>query len=413
MTRTTRASLFPATNPVAASRRIFPKPASGEQRHLESFKHKKGKAKMKNKKLLIGIGIIALLGIISVGIYKTHYQRIDGDVTHVGIILPLTGTLAYEGDRIKSAMMLAEKQCQNDKIKLHFGDGCYTVKDSINAFNQIRATQEIDVWIIFGDLPLMGMREMLTRTGKPVICLIGAQDLIKGRERFIHFSGSIVLPAKRLANYAADSLLDTVAVVYHKEDIGEEVVKTFCAVAKERNVTVVAQEAIASENVDVKSIVAKILGKKPKAIFVYAYASLYVSMLNQIKNQQYEGVILTDTNISAVRDKVVDGGVGIVYGDFDFGEGCTNQETKKFIQDMKTDFNVTASSFSAFAYETIRVLSNVIKVYGKTPDEIERGFYEVKDYPSIVGTMTCVKDGEQKIPIIMKRIEKIGSSVVE
>ena len=259
----------------------------------------------------------------------------------------------------------------------------------------------------------MGMREMLERTGKPVICLIGAQDLIKGRERFIHFSGSIVSPAKRLASYAVDNSLDAVSVIYHKEDIGEEVVKSFCKVAQDRKATILMQEAIASDNVDVKSIVAKALEKSPKAIFVYAYASLYVSILNQIKNQLYTGLILTDTNISAVRDKVVDGGVGIVYADFDFGEGCTNPATKEFVHDMKKEFNVTASSFSAFAYETVRVLSNVIDVHGKTPDGIENGFYEVNDYPSIVGKMTCVKDGELEVPIIMKRVEKDGVSVVE
>ena len=42
MTRPTCASLPPATNPVAASRRICPKPASGGHRYWESFNNKKG-----------------------------------------------------------------------------------------------------------------------------------------------------------------------------------------------------------------------------------------------------------------------------------------------------------------------------------------------------------------------------------
>lgn len=40
MTRTTRASLPPATNPVSVSSKTSPKPASGGQRRFESFNRK-------------------------------------------------------------------------------------------------------------------------------------------------------------------------------------------------------------------------------------------------------------------------------------------------------------------------------------------------------------------------------------
>ena len=357
--------------------------------------------------LCLSIVVLCLVGA------KFVIKDCAESVAHVGVILPLSGPMAYEGERLRSAMELALANCSNKCVQLHYGDGKYAVRESVNAFRQLQVAHDIDAWIVWADLPLMGMREMLEKTGKPVICLIGAQNLIKDREHFIHFSGSIVLPAHRIANYAADHYLDSVSVIYHKEDIGEEVVKAFTDTATRHGIRVLQRESVTSENVDTKSVVSKVLANRPKAIFIYAYGPLYISILNQIKNQQYDGVILADSNVTAVRDKLVEGGLGIIYGDFDFGDGCQNPETHKFISDMKQKHQVDASSFSAFAYETIKVLCDAVTKYGKSVDGIERGFYEVKDYPSIVGKMTCVKNEEQIIPIVMKRIEKVGATVLE
>lgn len=52
----------------------------------------------KNKKLLIGIGMVALLGIVAVGIYQNSRQSTNGDVIRIGAVLPLTGNMSFLGE---------------------------------------------------------------------------------------------------------------------------------------------------------------------------------------------------------------------------------------------------------------------------------------------------------------------------
>lgn len=97
-TRTACVSLLPVTNLVAAFLKIMPKPASGGQRQWKSFKHKKGKMKMKkNKKLLIAIGAAVLISIMSLMVYKSQNEEASGDVIRIGAILPLTGNASVFG----------------------------------------------------------------------------------------------------------------------------------------------------------------------------------------------------------------------------------------------------------------------------------------------------------------------------
>lgn len=369
----------------------------------------------KNKKLLIGIGIVVLIGIALVGILRNRQQVAGENVVRVGVILPLTGALGYEGERLMAAIQYAQTVVNNRDVKLlcYVEDGKYTVKDSVQAFLKLENQNKIDIWIIYGDLPLTSLKELLLKTAKPVICMIGAQELIKGHKNFIHFSGSIVAPARTSASYAIRKGIKNVAVIYHKEQIGDVVANEFVNCFVRGGGDIACVEPFVNERDDMKVLVSKAMSKQPDAIFVYAYGPSYISILNQIIQQGYSGMVLTDSNVSTVRDKLIGGGDGIVYADFDFGDGCKNARTIEFIKKLKSEYGVDASSFSAFMFEAVSVLSSVINDSGTDVNAIVSGFTSIKDYPSIVGNLTCVENGELIVPIIMKKTCKGGAEIQE
>ena len=367
------------------------------------------------KKLSIVIIIVAVLMVAAIVALRNYRVNSVDDVCNVGIILPLTGPLEYEGKRLLAAIQYAQTVKANAPLQLacHIEDGKYTVKDSINAFYRLMTQNNIDVWIIYGDLPLMGLKDMLKSTEKPVVCMIGAQELIKGLDTFIHFSGSIVSPARKLAEYANINSIQTASMIYHKEQIGDIVAAEFRKRFELQGGRILAEESFVDEYTDVKTLISKAISRQPDALFVYAYGPSYISILNQIKAQGFKGAVLTDSNVSTVRDKIVNGGDGILYADFDFGLGCYNPETLEFIDVMRRDYCVDASSFSAFMYEAVRVLSNVVNDFGKSPNNVVKGFDSVINYPSIVGTLTYVPDGELMVPIVMKRITGNNVEVIK
>ena len=117
--------------------------------------------------------------------------------------------------------------------------------------------------------------------------------------------------------------------------------------------------------------------------------------------------------MSAVKAELTDGGEGYVYADFDFGDACENPETRQFIENMSKKYGVSASAFSAFAYETVRVLSKIIADKGKSAEVVHAGLLQVKGYKSIFGEISYHDNRELEIPIIMKESLKSGAKVCQ
>lgn len=370
---------------------------------------------MRKNWLFIAIPTVIFLAIGVFCVYRSGRRPASEDnVVQIGVILPLTGSLGYEGARMRNAMDLAWSQLDDEKkrtLKLNYEDGKFLVRDSISAFNKLNE-KGMDAWIIFGDTPLLGMKALLEKTGKPVLCLIGAQDLIKDSQWFFHFSGSITLPAIENAKFAKRKGVKTVSLIFLNEQIGLEVKGAFEREFIDEEHKVVVSEGFDMGQRTMKSLVAKAIAPNPNAVFVYGYTTPYIEILNELKKVGYRGMVLTDGNLAAVKPDLIGGGEGVWYADFDFGDGCENPETKKFLHDMHNIYGETASSFSAFAYEAVRVLSTIIHDKGKTPTDIHSGLLAIKDYHSIFGVISYRDNRELEIPIVIKKATRDSAQVV-
>ena len=366
-------------------------------------------------KIVVAIAaVIAVAAIAFFGVRNQMQANATSGTAKVGVILPLTGPLAAEGERMLAAVKLSEKRQASSKPSVQFlvEDGKYTVKDSINAFVKLKS-QKVCGWIVYADLPLMGMKQILIEDGKPTICLIGDQKLIKGLDRFIHLSGAIIVPAQKNAEYALKHNLKTAVVVFPDEDYGKNVAAAFTSKYQGGGGKVVLSEGFLPGQVDAKSLVAKAIKTKADVFFLCGYGPAFVAIVNQLKQQKFPGMILADTNVCVEKKNLIDGGEGIVYADFDFGDGCTNPATKEFVDSVRRDYGVGASSFSAFIYEAANLLAKSIKTVGTDPDKICENICSVKNYPSVIGKLSCGKDQELDVPIIMKKSLKNGAEILE
>ena len=414
MTRPTCASLLPATNPAAASRRICPKPANGGQRHWKSFNHKKGKTKMKkNKKLLIGIGIFALFVIVSLGIYKHQQHATKDEGIHIGVILPLTGSLSSDGARLKAAISLAEgeQSRHGPKVSFRVEDGKYTIKDSINGFNKLQ-NRGVDAWLIFGDLPLSGLKSFIESDKKPTVCLIGDQEIISKMNNCIHFSQTFITPALKIADYAGAHDLKKAAILYQDIDLGKVVSNAFKDRYLKNEGKIIFEESFRQEQVDPKSIVAKAISVNPDAIFVYANGIAYTEILNQLKQQSFSGEVLTCSTMTVVKDKLINGGENFIYADIDFGAGSSNAKSDEFSQKMIEKYSLPANSFAAFAYEASKAMIEALKQHGTDVAAVCEELNKTQKQQSAVGAFSCHKNGELEVDIVIKRATKDGAVII-
>ena len=100
---------------------------------------------MKNKKLLITLGVIVVLAIVGIGIYKQTNSDAKTRVITIGVILPLTGERAEYGKNALEAFQVAE-QIYSDRlhddssiaVKFVVEDSRSTPQGAINCYQTIR-----------------------------------------------------------------------------------------------------------------------------------------------------------------------------------------------------------------------------------------------------------------------------------
>lgn len=371
-----------------------------------------------SKKVKIVIAVFAVIAIAAIAFFGIRNQMrkraaADKKVIKVGVILPLTGPLSSDGARLKAAICMAEDEQSPDapKISFCFEDGKYTVKDSINAFNKLR-NSGVDAWIIFGDLPVSGLKSFIVSDQKPTICLIGAQEIISGMNNCIHFSGSFIAPGKKIADYANTHNLKKMVELIQDDDMGKFLSVIFKDRFQKNGGEILFEERFDQGQIDAKNIVAKSIKANPDAIFVYANGPSYIAILNQLKQQNFAGEVLTVSTLTVVKDKVINGGEGFIFADFDFGAGSNNLESEEFAKKLSEKYALPANPFAAFAYEASVAMTNALKQHGPNAKYVCKELNQTKKQRSAIGAFSCHENGELEADIVIKRATKDGAVTI-
>ncbi len=360
----------------------------------------------KNKKLLIGIGIVVLIGIVLVGIFRNRQQAVDDNVIRIGAILPLTGDFAFEGNKAAKAIMLAEKEINGDspkkQIEVLLEDGKFTSKDSLLAYNRL-IMNGVSALVSFGTPCTGAIKSRVAKDGIPMMAIDGTAGvpqsstwIFRCLQTTISVGNAVAASLNTLGNVRTSALLCM------QGDSGDDFAKGFKSVYKGN---LVGEEFFAYDSKDSRASIQKLMEFKPESICVFGYGMGYTTALNQLIELDYKGVVITDMNITSILDKLRNGGNGIMYVSLDFGNASKNKKSKDFIKKMKDTYDCDPTSFSAFAYEAINIVALSLQVAGRDRETIVRQILAIKDYDSVVGVLSYCDDGELSIPFSLYSVQ--------
>ena len=350
---------------------------------------------MRKNKLLIAIGAAVLIGIVSLLAYRAQNQRASDGAIRIGVILPLTGDLSVEGEKSLAAVKLAAAEVNSvptqEKIKLIVEDGKFTKKDSLSAFNRMRMSG-VDAIVAFGTPCTLALQDQVTRAEIPMLAIDGTDGLSASSPWIFSCLQSMTQIGAAAGEYlSTDSKVQKVSLVVMNGDSGLSFAKGF----KEKCGTkIVCEETFPPDAQDVRSIVQKAIFSGPDAVCVFGYGAGYLSMLNQLQEARFGGVILTDVNVTSVLDKIKNNGSGIKYVSLNFGPESTNQKSKDFIDKIKTDYGIEPSLFAAFAYEGVKMLAMTASEDRSDPETLRKHLQELRQYDSVVGIISYNENRE-------------------
>lgn len=374
----------------------------------------------KNKKLVIGIGIVALLGIVSVGVYNNPQQAINGKVIRIGAILPLSGPVASDGEEALIGMQIAldalrarDDGCQ---YSLDVKDGKFEAMPSLNAY-KLLVSEKADVIMSVGDVPCQMIQPLLEKDRKPAMAPMAAslQSINQSAWMFRSWT-SIEQIGKLMGRYLRkQGNAKTAAVFYIDTMYGVESYNAFSSEFMKEGCDVVAKDSFPYLASDLRTSITKIIKHNPDVVYITGFGPTYIVAINQFRELGYSGLIALDAavvdprvkkNIKNFRSLIF---AGIAWDD----ELIGNEASKEFAKAYESKTGRNAKDIppqAPFSYFAVMTMVDAFMASGSFEETVSK-LGAMRDVPSLIGRFSYNSEGELYVPIYIKKFDDAGNSI--
>ena len=358
---------------------------------------------------LVILVVVAVFGGRAVYLHKEAEQ--NQDAIKIGVVVPLSGFDENLTNRIVTTLKIATEELTKDKpykIQYLFEDGKYTAKDSISAFNKLKASNP-KALIVFGDLPAFALRPLINEAKIPTIALALGDSKLPSQSPYIfRVLISTEDSAVKLADFVTNTLQkNEVAILKSKNNFGDAFTNEFKKYYGALGGQILIEESFDVLDMDVRPQALKILDKKPDVIALLGFGPGYVTAFNQLAEQGFKGDFVTDYCVSdeSVWKNVHNKTAGTYYTIADYD---VNNMNPNYLAKYKAKIGAEPDIYATLSYIAVGVLLQALK----NEDNLQQGFYDIQNFPTLMGTISYDKDGEPHPPIVIKQMQSDGTSKI-
>ncbi len=221
-------------------------------------------------------------------------NTLNADKKVVGFISDLSGYNIDTGTSCKRGFDLAVKQTStefNSAVEIVYEDSQSFPKFAVNAFQKLKSTQRLIGAFVFSSPNALALSPLMLNEKIPLMAMAGSQVLTE--ENPLSFSSWISSSTEggENAKSLAAQGIKKVAIITTENDYMLDVAKHFRLVIKKSNLEIVADELVAHDLMDFKAIVARILTKKPEAVFINLHTGTSPAFLKQLRQAGFQGEV--------------------------------------------------------------------------------------------------------------------------
>ncbi len=362
-----------------------------------------------NNKLLL---VLVLLAIVIIGIFLVYSGQSDGigeETIKIGVILPLTGNHADQGEASQNAIKLAVEKINSQggingkKLEAIFENSECEAQKAVSAINKLVNIDGIK--FVIGDICSSATLAIAPIAEENKVLLLNAgstSSAVRDAGDYVFrfwFSGEVM--GKIIAEKANEMGIKKVAIIYLNNDFGGSLEKDFSQRFEELGGTVVSKQGVEITNNDFRTELTNAEEKGPDAYFVALYQDTLPLALKQMKELGINKQVFTHGGIAGSA-LTLEGGKEVL-------EGVLAVFAAEFSQEFADEFNarfgkkpgVTADA----AYDAVMVLAKVLREKGTDVEQVKQGLYSIKDYEGVSGKISVDSDGETNRPLMLYRIE--------
>lgn len=336
----------------------------------------------------------------------------------IGLLGPMTGPLANEGEQMKKAVELAAAELNNRGGLLGQPVDIIVADDAGAPQTGIAASQKLideGVVAVIGSYPSSVTAAVQDHFGKArIVQITNASTARNLSERGIKTFFRICPRDDDQAQAALETIIENgykrVALLYDGTTYSKELAKNTRALLQTKQIEIAFDGALPADRNDYREILTRIKESRPEAVFFTGYYPEAAVLLRQRREMHWD-VPFIGGDAAHNPDLVNIAGKKAVTG-FQFlslprPENLPSPLAKEFRAKFKERYGHRVSSiYALLAADAFGVLTHAIKETKSTdPDKLSDYLhFKLKDYPGITGTISFDQNGDREGQIFVDYI---------
>ena len=358
----------------------------------------------------------------------------DSGTITLGMIGPLTGSVAVYGTHIENGVKLAIEEI-NAAGGVTLSDGTHQLAvevkddqgDSTECVNAMNALISDGIQLVVGSATsgcTSAITSIANSEGVVMITPSGTADSLTTTMDYVFrtcfrdsFQGELA------AQYALDEGYTKVGVVYCSADTYSAGLRdAFIAACQDKGLDVVAEESVATmTEVDYTNQFNKMVSAGAELVFTpFYYDVMGPYLVPQARSAGFTGVLLGGDGVDSTETTIPDGADLSVYNDVYFvnhysTELATSDVSKNFIESYEAKYGETPNNFDALAYDAVYVYKAAMEACGASDAaSVQAALADTSAaYDSTCGTFSFDETGTPiKNGVLMGYSYKDGDSAV-
>lgn len=338
----------------------------------------------------------------------------SGDTITLGVIGPMTGSLAVYGTHVSNGAELAVEQI-NEAGGISVGGKTYTLTteskddqgDSTECLNSMNALISDGIQLVIGSATSGCTSAITSVANSEGVCLItpsGTADSLTTAMDYVFrtcfkdsFQGQLA------AQYAKDNGYTKVGIVYCSADTYSAGLRdAFTAACGDLGLEIVAEESVASmTEVDYSNQFNKMVSAGAELVFTpFYYDVMGPYLVPQARQAGFDGILLGADGVDNTETTIPDGVDLSVYNNVMFvnhysTELATSDVSSTFVETYEAKYGETPNNFDALGYDAVLVYKDAIEAAGGfTAAEVQAALADTsKTYECASGTFSFDETG--------------------
>ena len=255
----------------------------------------------KTTKIIIWV-VVAVVVVAGIwyGVSRKPAPVAEKEPVKIGVIYPLTGAGSYFGKLKKEGAELAVNEINQKggllgkKVELIVEDSKTDVKEGLSAFNKLVEIEKTPIIISSLSSVCMAIKPNLKEKNVILFANVGHPEITKDNENKNIFRNFPTAGAetKKMASFIFNKNISKIAIVSLNDDWGRSLSETL-KIHLNNKVDIVSEEFFDSATTDFRSILAKVLSKRPEAIYFAGYGGNSRAIFaKQLKEFRFDGYFL-------------------------------------------------------------------------------------------------------------------------